>query len=405
LTATVSSVCRVVFPPPTVSEEHIGIAAFTSLPCQTSRSPFRQVVTVGPLPAGAYTAELTIDGAPAATRALFVADPLPGLALLSGRVLVTVDRTGPGPAVRAAAVPLGDESGYFWFFDSANLELTAKILDGRAVNGRFWFFLASMTDVPFTANVYDLGDGACAADLAACPRRTYVNPAGRNGNFVDTSAFGGAGTPAPVPVPRLAVSPRLPTSADPIEVRVDLGPRCPVGPPMVQVEGSAIHFQILTRSTCPANPLPPVSSGSVGPLPAGLYAVEAMVDGVLLPVQQLEVTPAVPALTLLGGVDLTLDWRLPGGGERAHAVALSSESGYFWFFDPKNAEVTAKLLDGGAVNGHLWLFLASMTDVAYTLTVVDRRLPGCALSASGCPTKTYTGTAGKNANLIDLNLF
>ena len=60
---------------------------------------------------------------------------------------------------------------------------------------------------------------------------------------------------------------------------------------------------------------------------------------------------------------------------------------------------------GQAVNGHLWLFLASMTDVAYTLTAVDRRVPGCALSASGCPTKTYTGTAGKNANLIDLNLF
>ena len=174
---------------------------------------------------------------------------------------------------------------------------------------------------------------------------------------------------------------------------------------MVQVDGLAIHFQILTRSTCPANPLPPISSAGVGPLPAGLYAVEAMVDGVLLPVQRLEVTPAASSLTLLGGVEITLTWRLPGGGGTAHPVALSSESGYFWFFDSKNAEVTAKLLDGQAVNGHLWLFLASMTDVAYTLTAVDRRVPGCALSATGCPTKTYTGVAGKNANLIDLNLF
>jgi hypothetical protein len=167
LTATVSSDCRVAFAAPTVSGELIRIAAATSTPCQNSPSSTREVVTVGPLPAGAYTAELTIDGTPAATRALFVADPLPGLSLLGGRFLVTVDRTGPGPAARAAAVQLGDESGYFWFFDSANLELTAKILDGRAVNGRFWFFLASMTDVPFTVNVYDLGGSSCAGGLAA----------------------------------------------------------------------------------------------------------------------------------------------------------------------------------------------------------------------------------------------
>lgn len=408
LTATVSSDCRVAFAPPTVSGDRVGIAASTSPPCQNSPSASRAVVTVGPLPAGAYTAELTIDGVPAATRALLVTDPQPGLALLGGRFLVTVDRTGPGPAARAAAVPLGDESGYFWFFDSANLELTAKILDGRAVNGRFWFFLASMTDVPFTANVYDLGDGACAADLASCPRRTYVNPAGRNGNFVDTSAFGAAAAPssaAAPALPRLVVSPRLPTSDDLVEVRIALGPRCPAAPPAVQVDGLAIRFQILTRASCPANPLTPVLAASVGPLPAGIYAVEAVVDGVLLPVQTLEVLPAASALALLGGIELSLDWQLPGGGGTAHAVALSEESGYFWFFDPKNAEVTAKLLDGRAVNGHLWLFLASMTDVGYTLKVVDRRIPGCALSATGCPTKTYTGAAGKNANRIDINLF
>ncbi|MEA2694835.1 MAG: hypothetical protein QOJ16_4222 [Acidobacteriota bacterium] len=410
LTATVSSDCRVAFAPPTVSGDLVEIAASTATPCQNSPSASREVVTVGPLPAGAYTAELTIDGVLAATRALLVTDPLPGLSLLGGHFLVTVDRNGPGPSARAAAVPLGDESGYFWFFDSANLELTAKILDGRSVNGHFWFFLASMTDIPFTVNVYDLGGGTCAADLATCPRRTYVNPAGRNANFVDTSAFE-ASSPsqvgaAPVPaVHRLIVSPRLPTSADPVEVRVLLAQRCAAFDPLLRVEGTVIHFQLFTQASCPTTPISPRSSGSVGPLPAGLYTVEAMVDGVLLPVQRLEVTPATPSLSLLGGVELTLDWRLPGGGGTAHAVGLSSESGYFWFFDPKNAEVTAKLLDGQAVNGHLWLFLASMTDVAYTLKVVDRRSPDCALSATGCPTKTYTGEAGKNANLIDLNLF
>jgi hypothetical protein len=414
LTASVTSDCRVTFAPPAVSGNQIEVAATTAPPCANEPALHTAELPVGPLPAGTYVAELTIDGTSAATRVLPVAPPGTALALLSGRFLVMVTRDGPpGPTYFGNAVRLGDESGYFWFFDSANLEITAKVLDGREVNGKIWVFLASMTNVAWTATVYDLGDGTCAANLAACSQRTYVNPAGRNGNFVDTSAFDagqtlsptGGGTPGVPPVHRLLVSPRLPTAADPVEVRVVLDHRCTAFFPAAQVDGAVIRFDLFTRATCPTTPISFPPAATVGPLPPGIYQVQARVDGVLLPVQLLEVTPAVPALDLLGGVELTLDWTLPGGGGRAYPVALSAESGYFWFFDPRSAEVTAKLLDGRAVNGHLWLFLASMTDVSYTLTVVDRRVPGCDLAASGCPKKSYTGAAGKNANLIDVGLF
>ena len=61
-------------------------------------------------------------------------------------------------------------------------------------------------------------------------------------------------------------------------------------------------------------------------------------------------------------------------------------------------EVTVKLLDGRAVNGHYWLFAASMTDQPFVIQVIDTR-SGC--TGPAC-IKTYASAAGKNQNFIDL---
>jgi hypothetical protein len=37
-------------------------------------------------------------------------------------------------------VPLGADTGYFWFFEDTNVELVVKVLDGRAINGHTWVF-------------------------------------------------------------------------------------------------------------------------------------------------------------------------------------------------------------------------------------------------------------------------
>ncbi len=60
------------------------------------------------------------------------------------------------------------------------MELTVKVLDGRPVNGHFWVFVASMTDVGFTMTVKDTTTDAS---------RTYVSPASTNQNFIDLNAF------------------------------------------------------------------------------------------------------------------------------------------------------------------------------------------------------------------------
>ncbi len=52
-------------------------------------------------------------------------------------------------------------------------------------------------------------------------------------------------------------------------------------------------------------------------------------------------------------------------------VKLTGDSGYFWFFDPANIEVVAKVLNGCAITNSYWVFGAGLTNVAVHLVVTD----------------------------------
>jgi ELWxxDGT repeat protein len=84
-------------------------------------------------------------------------------------------RTGKGKAV-----PLSADTGTFWFFDAANVELVVKALDGRAVNDHFWLFYGALSNVEYTLTVTDTETGAV---------KTYRNPSGRFASVGDTQAF------------------------------------------------------------------------------------------------------------------------------------------------------------------------------------------------------------------------
>ena len=54
------------------------------------------------------------------------------------------------------AVNLTDDSGYFWFFNSANVELVTKLLDACSTQfDTFWFFAAGLTNVETVIRVHD----------------------------------------------------------------------------------------------------------------------------------------------------------------------------------------------------------------------------------------------------------
>ena len=84
------------------------------------------------------------------------------LCLNQGRFAVTASFTDApqGLPVQATAVPLTADTGYFWFFDPANVELVVKVLDGCAVNGNFWVFAGGLTNVNVLLQVTDTRTGA-----------------------------------------------------------------------------------------------------------------------------------------------------------------------------------------------------------------------------------------------------
>jgi hypothetical protein len=79
------------------------------------------------------------------------------------------------------SLPLTGDSGLFWFFDGDNPELLVKVIDGCAINGRFWVYAAATTDVEYEFEVEHLESGT---------QRGYRNNLGQASDAItDTDAF------------------------------------------------------------------------------------------------------------------------------------------------------------------------------------------------------------------------
>ena len=70
---------------------------------------------------------------------------------------------------------------------------------------------------------------------------------------------------------------------------------------------------------------------------------------------------------------LSVDWwSADGASGSGHVVHEgTNDSGLFRFFDSTNWEVLIKVLDGCALNGHVWVFGASTTNLGYLIRVTD----------------------------------
>jgi hypothetical protein len=60
-----------------------------------------------------------------------------------------------------------------------------------------------------------------------------------------------------------------------------------------------------------------------------------------------------------------------GQSGQAHAVQLTDDSGYLWFFNSTNIEVVVKVLNACPVNNRYWVFAGGLTDVEVQLIVTD----------------------------------
>ncbi|MEM6794593.1 MAG: hypothetical protein AAF725_11480 [Acidobacteriota bacterium] len=87
--------------------------------------------------------------------------------------------TGPGLPVDGSS----RDSGLFTFFGPSNWEMMVKVLDGCAVDSRYWIFGAATTNVQFDLEITDQLTGT---------RRVYSNPLGLSAPaIIDTSSFEG----------------------------------------------------------------------------------------------------------------------------------------------------------------------------------------------------------------------
>ena len=157
----------------------------SSLGCPPPRRPIpssSQVVFVPPVPAGSYILTVMTDGHLTDSRPILVQAPSGNLSLLEGRFTVSVTWMAPQStsAAAASAVQLGDGSGYFWFFDAEDVDLTIKMIGPLASDLSYWFFASSGTNMQFTITVTDTWLGRTV---------TYQNPAGLNQNFLDFTSF------------------------------------------------------------------------------------------------------------------------------------------------------------------------------------------------------------------------
>ncbi|MFL6198882.1 MAG: hypothetical protein ACJ76J_06880 [Thermoanaerobaculia bacterium] len=372
---------------------------------------FRHTAEIGPLPAGLHVAQIWVDNyyypnPDLNWREIFEVGEDDGQLHLGqgGDFQASIHWSNPhdGSSGTGHARRLAQDSGAFWFFSPDNLEVTLKILDGRAINGRWWVFIASMTDLQFEVEISRAGG----------PAKTYVQTAGANRNFIDVDASFEEGPPQPVcgPLqwsPEIILDPERPTAADPVHVEVAV---CNPWPTLTYdgMEGNHILFNDVSWGWPSGGEPPPpnlrfTAETTAGPLAPGIYAVDFRMDKEHLFGRTFEVTQPSSQLRLRDTADssfnvyVNLDSQPRGVG---HGVPLTSESGYFWFFDPDNVELTVKILDGRAVNGKYWVFLSSMTDVAFTVEV--EHCPDYA-EPPVCTSQIYRSVQGVNRNFIDVD--
>jgi hypothetical protein len=127
--------------------------------------------------------------------------------LLGGRFSLTLDAHRPGSdaVLHGALVASGDRFGFFSLPDATGdpqfPEIVVKMIDGRAVNGNFWFFHTGLTSLDYTLTVTDSTTGAVrtygseapfcgGVDIKAFPDPVSgASPSDLNGSWSGTMSF------------------------------------------------------------------------------------------------------------------------------------------------------------------------------------------------------------------------
>jgi ELWxxDGT repeat protein len=256
-----------------------------------------------------------------------------GLCLQGNRFRVEIDwRDFHNNTGRATTLPLTADTGAFWFFNPQNIETIVKVLDGQAVDEHFWTFYGALSNVEYTMTLTDTAIGLT---------QRYFNPSNQFASVGDTESFGPNGASL---ASFRAPDERILEEHRPFELQAHCA----------------------TRRNSSAKGLGCSAAPTRLCLNNGRFAVEAR-------------------------------WTdFAGNSGTGKAVALTGDTGYFWFFREANIEVVLKVLDGRPVNGNFWVYYGALSNVAYTLTVTDTETGAV---------RTYSNPSGRFASVGDTGAF
>jgi ELWxxDGT repeat protein len=245
---------------------------------------------------------------------------------------------------------LTSDTGTFWFFDPANVELIVKVLDARSINGFYWVYYGALSNVGYDLVVTDTVSGASKA---------FHNPAGGFASQGDIEALPGGGATAPRSDGLRGALPSWTVAAAP-----DLSAR----------EGLAVA----------SSRLPSWADRTFGTTSTALRGEPCVESGTRLCLAD-------------GRFAVEVSWRdFSGGAGEGRTLPLTSDTGSFWFFDAANVELVIKVLDARAINGRFWVYYGALSNVEYTITVTD--------TETGA-TRSYQNPSGRFASAGDTEAF
>ncbi len=243
------------------------------------------------------------------------------LCLSDGRFQVRAAYDTDSASGDGKAVAVTSDTGYFWFFSPSNVEMVVKVLNGCGLNQNYWVFAGGLTNVGVTLTVTDTQTGVTRSYRN--PRGTAFLPLQRTGDF---GVCGGGSV-----IANEAVSEGVPSGRGAFFGDVWPGTNGPF-PPKGVIPGKPAL--VTTRGERWA-----AGNGALC-LDNGRFQVRASYDS-------------------------------DTGAGDGNGVALSSDTGYFWFFSPSNVEIIVKVLNACSLNQNFWVFAGGLTNVGVNLTVTD----------------------------------
>ncbi len=381
--------------------------------------------------------------------------------------------TGQGTSGVGTAVQLTPDTGYFWFFYAANLEVVVKVLDACSVDGNFWVFGGGLTNLGVQMTVLDTVTGVT---------KTYSSVEGTAFQPIQDTRYeacpvapaSGNVAPRAAAAPSVALSaptPATPVTGDSVSFTAtpsgfaddsaatytwDFGDSCPpvvpgctggaapgpatnthryqaAGTYSVNVsasQGGQTAFAVGSVTVTEASPTIPHPSAAytiVGATAgrgnvwsatvnqavtfnalethAGSYTWDfgngdtqtgatvthtftaagnqtvvltvagdgTNTDGTSVSTIHFAITDPYTLLLDNGRFAVQASWSSTAQGTSGFgtALALTTDTGYFWFFTPSNTEVVIKALDACSIDGHFWIFGSGLTNLGVVLTVTD----------------------------------